>query len=90
MCDPILTLYILACLCVFVRVCRVCVCLCVCVCVCVCACVRAEDSFDPVLIADKLRELADDYNEKVIQPLINNVRQAAADQVRPSYLLNMF
>ncbi|XP_061076160.1 bcl-2-like protein 15 isoform X1 [Conger conger] len=40
-----------------------------------------EDPFDPVLIADKLRELGDDYDEKVIQPLINNVRQAAADQV---------
>ncbi|KAJ8360503.1 hypothetical protein SKAU_G00170280 [Synaphobranchus kaupii] len=40
-----------------------------------------ENAFDPVLIADKLRELADDYDEKVIQPLIKNVREAAADQV---------
>ncbi|KAJ8395411.1 hypothetical protein AAFF_G00033960 [Aldrovandia affinis] len=40
-----------------------------------------DDPFDPVLIADKLRELADDYDEKVIQPLIKNIKQAAADQV---------
>ncbi|KAI1890521.1 hypothetical protein AGOR_G00154550 [Albula goreensis] len=40
-----------------------------------------EDQFDPTLIADKLRELADDYDEKVIQPLMKNITQAAADQV---------
>ncbi|KAG7477768.1 hypothetical protein MATL_G00073130 [Megalops atlanticus] len=43
--------------------------------------VTDEDSFDPVLIADKLRELADNYDDTVIQPLIKNVQQAAADQV---------
>ncbi|KAG9352911.1 hypothetical protein JZ751_017487 [Albula glossodonta] len=41
----------------------------------------SEDQFDPTLIADKLRELADDYDEKVIQPLMKNITQAAADQV---------
>ncbi|KAJ8259634.1 hypothetical protein GJAV_G00171690 [Gymnothorax javanicus] len=42
---------------------------------------EADEAFDPALIAGKLRQLGDDYDEKVIQPLINNVRQAAADQV---------
>ncbi|KAK2874421.1 hypothetical protein QQF64_003584 [Cirrhinus molitorella] len=40
-----------------------------------------DDSFDPVKIASKLRELGDDYDEKVIKPLISNVQKAAADQV---------
>ncbi|XP_043108583.1 bcl-2-like protein 15 [Puntigrus tetrazona] len=40
-----------------------------------------ENSFDPVKIASKLRELGDDYDEKVIQPLMKNVQKAAADQV---------
>ncbi|XP_016150896.1 bcl-2-like protein 15 [Sinocyclocheilus grahami] len=40
-----------------------------------------ENSFDPVKIAHKLRELGDDYDEKVIQPLMKNVQGAAADQV---------
>ncbi|XP_073681403.1 bcl-2-like protein 15 isoform X1 [Garra rufa] len=39
------------------------------------------DSFDPVKIASKLRELGDDYDEKVIQPLMKNVQKAAANQV---------
>ncbi|ROL48483.1 Fragile X mental retardation syndrome-related protein 2 [Anabarilius grahami] len=41
----------------------------------------SENSFDPAKIASKLRELGDDYDEKVIQPLIKNVQRAAADQV---------
>ncbi|XP_018926370.1 bcl-2-like protein 15 isoform X2 [Cyprinus carpio] len=40
-----------------------------------------ENSFDPVKIASKLRELGDDYDERVIQPLMKNVQKAAADQV---------
>ncbi|XP_051967705.1 bcl-2-like protein 15 [Xyrauchen texanus] len=40
-----------------------------------------ENAFDPVTIASKLRELGDDYDEKVIQPLIKNVQKAAANQV---------
>ncbi|XP_018614043.1 bcl-2-like protein 15 [Scleropages formosus] len=40
-----------------------------------------EDSFDPTVIADKLRELGDDYDAKVIQPLIKNIGKAARDQV---------
>lgn len=40
-----------------------------------------ENSFDPAKIASKLRELGDDYDEKVIQPLMKNVQRAAADQV---------
>uniref|UniRef100_W5MXP7 BCL2 like 15 n=1 Tax=Lepisosteus oculatus TaxID=7918 RepID=W5MXP7_LEPOC len=43
-----------------------------------------EDSFDPVIIADKLRQLGDDYNEKVIKPhmdkFLNQARSAAAEQ----------
>ncbi|XP_026076786.1 bcl-2-like protein 15 isoform X2 [Carassius auratus] len=31
--------------------------------------------------ASKLRELGDDYDEKVIQPLMKNVQSASADQV---------
>lgn len=42
----------------------------------------AENNFDAVKIASKLRKLGDDYDEKFIQPLINNVQRAAADQVR--------
>ncbi|XP_052466072.1 bcl-2-like protein 15 [Carassius gibelio] len=40
-----------------------------------------DNSFDPVKIASKLRELGDDYDEKVIQPLMKNVQSASADQV---------
>ncbi|XDV51911.1 hypothetical protein PO909_020703, partial [Leuciscus waleckii] len=45
------------------------------------ACAFVENSFDPAKIASKLRELGDDYDEKVIQPLMKNVQRAAADQV---------
>ncbi|XP_035245173.1 bcl-2-like protein 15 [Anguilla anguilla] len=44
-----------------------------------------DDPFDPVLIADKLRELGDDYDEKVIQPLINKVQKAAKDQMATAF-----
>lgn len=40
-----------------------------------------ENSFDPVKIASKLKELGDDYDEKFIQPLIRNVQSAQGDQV---------
>ncbi|KAL4622428.1 bcl-2-like protein 15 [Arapaima gigas] len=39
------------------------------------------DPFDPVVIADKLRELGDDYDAKVLQPLIKNLKQTAKDQM---------
>lgn len=42
----------------------------------------SENAFDAVKIASKLRELGDDYDEKFIQPLIKNVQNAPADQVR--------
>lgn len=48
------------------------------------ACAFVENSFDPAKIASKLRELGDDYDEKVIQPLMKNVQRAAADQVSPN------
>lgn len=48
------------------------------------ACAFVDNSFDPAKIASKLRELGDDYDEKVIQPLMKNVQRAAADQVSPN------
>ncbi|KAF4107608.1 bcl-2-like protein 15 [Onychostoma macrolepis] len=44
-----------------------------------------ENSFDPIKIASKLRELGDDYDERVIQPLMKNVQKAAADQVMTAF-----
>lgn len=41
---------------------------------------KNEDDFDAVIIADKLRQLADEYDEERIQPLINALQRAAADQ----------
>ncbi|KAA0707893.1 hypothetical protein E1301_Tti009629 [Triplophysa tibetana] len=41
----------------------------------------SENEFDPMKIASKLRALGDDYDEKIIQPLIKNVQSAAADQM---------
>ncbi|XP_055774015.1 bcl-2-like protein 2 isoform X2 [Salvelinus fontinalis] len=38
------------------------------------------DGFDPVVIADKLRELGDDFDVKFIQPHIRKLRQAVADK----------
>lgn len=46
----------------------------------------AENSFDPVKIAYKLRELGDDYDERVIRPLMKNVQSAGANQVSPNDL----
>ncbi|KPP59147.1 bcl-2-like protein 15-like [Scleropages formosus] len=49
-----------------------------------------EDSFDPTLIAEKLRKLGDDYEEQVIQPLMKEIQKAAADEsaeVAPERLL---
>ncbi|KAL0978812.1 hypothetical protein UPYG_G00176050 [Umbra pygmaea] len=39
------------------------------------------DDFDPVIIADKLREVADDLNEEFLKPHITIIQQAAADMV---------
>ncbi|XP_031682969.1 uncharacterized protein LOC116374427 [Oncorhynchus kisutch] len=40
-----------------------------------------DDEFDPVVIADKLRELGDDFDVKFIQPHIRKLQQAVADKV---------
>ncbi|XP_024239904.1 uncharacterized protein LOC112221795 isoform X1 [Oncorhynchus tshawytscha] len=40
----------------------------------------ADDGFDPVVIADKLRELGDDFDVKFIQPHIRKLQQAVADK----------
>ncbi|RXN03634.1 bcl-2 15 [Labeo rohita] len=42
---------------------------------------NSKNSFDPVKIAYKLRELGDDYDERVIRPLMKNVQSAGANQV---------
>ncbi|XP_023993005.1 bcl-2-like protein 15 isoform X1 [Salvelinus sp. IW2-2015] len=39
-----------------------------------------NDGFDPVVIADKLRELGDDFDVKFIQPHIRKLQQAVADK----------
>nr|XP_046168088.1 bcl-2-like protein 2 [Oncorhynchus gorbuscha] len=39
-----------------------------------------DDGFDPVVIADKLRELGDDFDVKFIQPHIRKLQQAVADK----------
>eukprot|EP00063_Salmo_salar_P014548 XP_013989383.1 PREDICTED: uncharacterized protein LOC106566081 [Salmo salar] len=39
-----------------------------------------DDGFDPVLIADKLRELADDFDVTFIQPHIRKLQEAVADK----------
>ncbi|XP_036389965.1 bcl-2-like protein 15 [Megalops cyprinoides] len=44
-----------------------------------------DDDFDPVIIADQLRKLGDDFEEKFIQPLIKDVQQAAANQVETAF-----
>ncbi|XP_041083681.1 bcl-2-like protein 15 [Polyodon spathula] len=44
-----------------------------------------DDSFDPVIIADQLRSIADQYNDAVLQPMMDEfltqARMAAADQL---------
>ncbi|KAL4645814.1 bcl-2-like protein 15-like [Arapaima gigas] len=45
-----------------------------------------EDSFDPALIAEKLRKLGDDYEEQVIQPLMKEIQKAAADKVQTTFV----
>ncbi|XP_066559765.1 bcl-2-like protein 15 [Amia ocellicauda] len=48
-----------------------------------------SDTFDPVLIAEKLRTLGDDYNEKVIKPhmdkFVKEARTAAVDKVTEAF-----
>ncbi|KAK6318778.1 hypothetical protein J4Q44_G00099890 [Coregonus suidteri] len=39
-----------------------------------------DDMFDPVVIADKLRELGDDFEEKYIQPHISRLQRAVANK----------
>uniref|UniRef100_A0AAY4DBF4 Bcl-2-like protein 15 n=1 Tax=Denticeps clupeoides TaxID=299321 RepID=A0AAY4DBF4_9TELE len=41
-------------------------------------------AFDPQEVARKLRDLGDEYDERRIQPLIRGIREAAANQVRPT------
>lgn len=42
----------------------------------------AEDNFDPVLIADKLRQVADALNEDVkFKAALKELKQAAAQEV---------
>ncbi|XP_067097903.1 bcl-2-like protein 15 [Osmerus mordax] len=40
----------------------------------------SDDDFDPVIIADKLRQLADEYNDEKMEPLIKALHQATANQ----------
>ncbi|KAG7472605.1 hypothetical protein MATL_G00110490 [Megalops atlanticus] len=44
-----------------------------------------DDDFDPVIIAEQLRHLGDDFDERVIQPLIKDVQKAAANQVETAF-----
>ncbi|KAK1152308.1 hypothetical protein AOXY_G31550 [Acipenser oxyrinchus oxyrinchus] len=47
--------------------------------------VEDDDSFDPVIIADQLRNIADQYNKDVLQPLmdqfVGQAQAAAGDQL---------
>ncbi|KAK2821312.1 hypothetical protein Q7C36_020655 [Tachysurus vachellii] len=40
----------------------------------------SANDFDPIKIANQLRQLGDHYDETVIQPLIRNIQKAPADQ----------
>ncbi|XP_072571729.1 bcl-2-like protein 15 [Paramormyrops kingsleyae] len=40
-----------------------------------------DDPFDPVIIAEKLRELGDKYEESVIQPLLKKLQETPENQV---------
>ncbi|KAM6980834.1 bcl-2-like protein 15 [Aplochiton taeniatus] len=42
-------------------------------------------TFDPIKIAGKLRELGDDYEEKVIKPLMNNLKYVPAHQAAAAF-----
>ncbi|XP_072558418.1 bcl-2-like protein 15 [Paramormyrops kingsleyae] len=45
----------------------------------------SEDAFDPKLIAEKLRSLGDDYDETVLQPLMNELQKAAVDKMQTAF-----
>ncbi|KAB5536924.1 hypothetical protein PHYPO_G00112880 [Pangasianodon hypophthalmus] len=45
----------------------------------------SPSDFDPVKIADQLRQLGDHYDETVIQPLMRDVQKAATDQASVAF-----